>query len=175
MELSARSRLRPAAALLCGVVISLVLVGCGSDDAGGAATAATTPITTATTTTTATMVAPAPGTVTVNLSEVTDATNLVMVGVIGKNLPNQPFAAVCEIVTSDPFSFTGAYRPITGGDPCTLGAEPMKLDPGSYEVIVAVMRGGSTSPERCALTDVTVDGDVTVEVTGLGPPGDCNF
>ncbi len=98
-----------------------------------------------------------------------------MLAVIGKNVPVQAFAAVCAMVGTDPFSFTGAYLPITGEDPCTLGTEPVEFDPGSYQVIVAVLQGGSRSPEQCTQTEVTVDGDVTVEVTGLGPPSDCNF
>ncbi len=118
---------------------------------------------------------PAPGTVTLDVSGVTDATGLVMLAVIGENLPTQAFAAGCALVDADPFSFTGQYLPIAGDDPCTLGTVPMEFDPGSYEVIVAVLEGGSRTPEQCTQTDVTVDGDVTVEVTGLGPPTSCEF
>ncbi len=112
---------------------------------------------------------------TLDVSGVTGAEGLVMLAVIGNNVPTQAFAAVCDFVDTDPFSFTGQYLPITGDDPCTLGTAPVEFDPGSYEVIVAVLEGGSRSPEQCAQTDVTVDGDVTVEVTSLGPPSDCQF
>jgi hypothetical protein len=115
------------------------------------------------------------GTVTLDVSEVTDATNLVLLSVIGNAVPTQPVAAVCAIVDSDEFNFTGHFLPITGDDPCTLGSEPVQFEPGSYDVIVAVLPGGSTTPERCTQAKVTVDGHVTLEVVSLGAPDDCDL
>lgn len=169
-------------AMLAAVLFGASTAGCGSgDDGAGTTSAAPAPATTPLATTapapatTAPPPAPAPGTVTLDLSGVTDATGLVMLAIIGKTVPVQAFAAVCGLVDTDPFSFTGAYLPITGDDPCTLGTEPVEFDPGSYQVIVAVLQGGSRSPEQCTQTEVTVDGDATVEVIGLGPPTDCDF
>ena len=153
-------------AILATVLVAMVAVGCSSDEGGGSATSpsSTTP-----------PPPPAPGTVTLDVSGVTDATGLVMLAVIGNNVPEQMMGAVCDIVSADPFTFIGQYLPLTGGDPCTLGTEPIKFQPGSYEVLVAVMPGGATTPQQCTETNVTVDGDVTVEVTSLGPPSDCDF
>ncbi len=193
------SRHRVLTAIAATVVLSATAVACGSgEDGGPAATtspATTSPATTAPAPTTssspastlpapastitapapAPSAAPAPGTVTLDVSGVTGASGLVMLAVIGRSVPNGMTAAACEMVGSDPFSFTGAYKPITGDDPCTLGSEPVQFEPGSYEVIVAVLQGGARSPEQCVRTDVMVDGDVMVEVTGLGPAADCNF
>lgn len=157
-----RSPLRLHRAIVAIALLSAVVLGCGSDDDAAAVPSTTT-------------APPVAGTVTLDMSGATDASNRVMVAVIGKNVPTQPFGAACAIVDADPFSFTGEFFPITGGDPCSLGTEPVQLDPGSYDVIVAVMEGGATSPELCAEANVTVNGDVTVEVTSLGPPTNCNF
>jgi hypothetical protein len=162
MEVPMRSRLRLLRTLLAVLLFSATVVGCGPDDEGTAAATSPPP-------------APTPGTVTLDVSGITDAPNLVMLAVIGNNMPNQAFAAACAIVDADPFSFTGEFFPITGDDPCSLGTDPVEFDPGPYEVIVAVMQGGARSPEQCAQTSVTVDGDVTVEVAALGPPTGCDF
>jgi len=118
---------------------------------------------------------PVAGMVTLDLSGVAGANGLVMLSLIGKNLPHQPMAAACGLVDSDSFGFSGEYLPIIGPDPCTLGADPVTFDPGTYDIVVAVMLGGSTSPDQCAETEVAVDGDVTIELAGLGPPTDCDF
>ena len=158
-----RSRLRLHRTILAMLLFGVILVGCSSDnDEGAAASTAPPP-------------APTPGTVTLDVSGITEAPNRVMLAVIGNNVPTQPFAAACAIVDTDPFSFTGEFFPITGDEPCALGPDPVEFDPGSYEVIVAVMEGGARSPEQCAQTSVTVDGDVTVDVTALGPPTGCDF
>lgn len=151
------SGLRVSRALLAVVMIGAMTLGCSS------------------TSTTTTPAPPAPGTVTLDLSGVTGASGLVMLALVGHNLPTQPMAATCSVVDGDPFSFSSEYFPITGDEPCALGSVPVEFAPGSYEVIVAVLEGGSTSPEQCSQTGVTVNGDVTVEVTALGPPGDCDF
>lgn len=163
-----RSRLR-SWAILATVLLGVAVTGCASDDGGG------TPSPSPSTSPSSPSAAPAPGTVTLDLSGVMDATGLVMLSVIGKDVPTEAFAATCGLVDGEPFSFTGAYRPITGGDPCTLGAEAVEFDPGSYQVIVAVLEGGSRSPQQCAQTPITVDGDVTVKVASLGPGSDCEF
>ena len=143
------------------VVFGLAMIGCSSGDEPGSTAPPPPP--------------PAPGTVTLDVSEVTDATGLVMLSLIGKDAPTQGFAAVCDVVGTDPFSTTGVFLPITGDDPCSLGTEPVIFDPGSYEVVVAVLEGGSKTPNQCTQTEVTVDGDVTVKVTGLGAGTDCDF
>ncbi len=125
--------------------------------------------------TTTTTSPPMPGTVTLAVSEVTDATGLIMVSVLGPNLPEVPVGAACAVVDTDPFSFTGAFFPITGPDPCTLGPEPFEFPPGTYEVIVAVMVGGVATPEQCIQSEVAVDGDVTLELSNLGPPTECDL
>ncbi|MDH3538830.1 MAG: hypothetical protein OEP52_02445 [Acidimicrobiia bacterium] len=118
---------------------------------------------------------PSSGTVTLDVSEVTADPGLVMLSVIGKQVPNQPMGAVCGLVDADPFTFEGVFAPIIGDDPCTLGTEPVEFAPGPYEVVVAVLPGGARTPDRCVRTEVTVDGDVTLRVTELGPPIDCGF
>ena len=153
------SRPRPHIAVWAAAFIAVTVVGCGSSDNG--ATSTTPP--------------PVPGVVTLDLSEATEAQGLVMLSLIGKNLPQQPMAAACAIVDSDPYGFTGEFFPIAGPDPCSLESEPLMLDPGTYSVVVAVMPGGSTSPDQCAEAEVTVNGDVTVEITALGPPTECDF
>ena len=154
------SRLRTRSAVWAAAFITAMVVGCGSSD-GGVTTTTTLP--------------PAPGSVSLDLSAVTDAEGLVMLSLIGKKLPQQPMAAACAIVDSDPYGFTGEFFPIAGPDPCSLESEPLVLDPGTYSVVVAVMPGGSTSPDQCAEAEITVDGDVTVEIAALGPPTECNF
>jgi len=153
-------RNRKHSAVWAAIVIAVTIVGCdsSSDDAP-----------------TTTVSPPVSGTVTLDLSKATEAQGLVMLSLIGKNLPQQPMAAACAIVDSDPYGFTGEFFPIAGPDPCSLESEPLTLDPGTYSVVVAVMPGGSTSPDQCAEAEVTVNGDVTVEIAALGPPTECNF
>ena len=155
-------------ALLATVVLSLTALACSSGDAAGDGAAAAP-------TTTATTAPPAPGTVTVNVSDVTNASNLIMVAMIGNNIPTQPLGAACAIVDADPFSFEGTFYPIAGPDPCTLGPAAVELAPGTYDVIVPVMPGGARTPDQCGNATVTVDGDTTVELTGLGAPDGCGF
>ncbi len=144
------------------LVASMALGACSSEEASPATTTSPPP-------------PPAPGTITLEVSDVADATGLVLLSLVGTDLPTRPFGAACAIVDTDDFAFAGTYRPISGDDPCTLGSEPVEFQPGSYEVVVAVMPGGSTTPEQCAVATVTVNGDVTVEVNGLGPPEGCDF
>ncbi len=118
---------------------------------------------------------PSPGTVTLSVSDVAEAEHLVMLSVIGTNLPTQPIGAACDIVRTDSYAFTGSFAPIVGDHPCALGSEPIVFEPGTYNVIVAVLPGGSTVPHQCTQTAVTVNGNVTVEVSGLGTPADCNW
>jgi len=159
MKTSVKTRLRVSGATVAIVFFGLAVIGCGSADEGGDTTAPP----------------PAPGTVTLDVSGITDAMGLVMLSLIGKDVPGQGFAAVCDVVDAEPFNSAGAYLPITGDEPCALGTEPVMFDPGHYEIVVAVLPGGSTTPEQCTMTDVTVDGDVVVKVTGLGPGTDCDF
>lgn len=144
------------------LVAAIALASCGSEEANPAVTTSSTP-------------PPAPGTVTLEVSDVADAAGLVLLSLVGSDLPTRPFGAACAIVDADDFAFAGTYRPITGDDPCTVGPEPLQLQPGSYDVIVAVLPGGSRTAEQCTKTTVTVDGDVTVDVAGLGPGTDCDF
>ena len=153
-------RLRKHSAALAAILIAVAVGGCGSSSDDASTTSASPPVS---------------GTVTLDLSEATEAQGLVMLSLIGKNLPQQPMAAACAIVDSDPYGFTGEFFPIAGPDPCSLESEPLMLDPGTYSVVVAVMPGGSTSPDQCAEAEVTVDGDVTVEIAALGPPTECDF
>lgn len=158
MSTSARST-QISTALL---VAAMALASCGSEEANPSVT-------------TSSPLPPAPGTVTLEISDVADAAGLVLLSLVGTDLPARPFGAACAIVDADDFEFAGTYRPIIGDDPCTVGAEPLQLQPGSYEVIVAVLPGGSRTAAQCTKTTVTVDGDVTVEVAGLGPGTDCDF
>ncbi len=154
------SPLRVLSAVVATVVFGVVAPGCSSGDGAASSTPPPNPV---------------PGTVTLDVSGVTGATGLVMLAVVRDSMHPQAFAAACDIVDTDPFGFTGQLMPITGGDPCTLGTEPVQFDPGTYEVVVAVLEGGSQTPQQCTQTDVTVDGDTTVEVTGLEDPSACNL
>lgn len=163
-----RSKVRRLRTIPVMILVAALGAGCGSaGEVGGADTGGEPSVTAAP--------QPLPGTVSLDVSGVTDARGLVMLAVIGNGVPNQAFAAACAIVDAEPFSFSGVYLPITGDDPCSLGTEPVEFAPGAYEVTVAVLPGGARTPEQCTQASVVVDGDVTVEVTGLGPPTDCQF
>lgn len=179
------------AGILALSLLTLVAAGCSSADGGGSDTSTAPPATSAPRATSAPTSAsapatsptdtegasgsPSPGTVTLDVSGIGQARDLILLGLIGSSTPLQAGAAICQPIGADPYSFSGKFMPMTGDNPCTLGVEPMEFDPGPYTMVVAVIRGGQQSPERCTEVDVTVDGDVTVEVAVLGPPSDCTF
>ncbi len=128
--------------------------------------------------TTAPAAAPAstgPGTITLDVSGVTGARDLILLGLVPPAVPGQAMGAVCQPVGADPFSYAGPLLPVTGDHPCALGTEPLRFEPGTYTMVVAAIRGGEQTPQQCTEVAVTVAGDVTVEVTELGPPTDCSL
>ena len=106
----------------------------------------------------------APGTITVTTTGVAGFQGKLLI--TEARLTGRQAAIHCAPIAADPFSSTVVLETIVGPTPCEDSA-PITLDPGTYDLLTAVIMGGSMTPDVCARAQVVVDGDVTVTMPAL--------
>lgn len=112
---------------------------------------------------------PQPGKITVSATGITGHQNdgfLLLISVSPAGQPQTTLGTSCTMLTSDPFSLP-AGSIIQGlepqdDNPCQPSGGDKQFDPGDYDVVFAVIKGGEQVPERSAKVTATVDGDITV-------------
>lgn len=114
----------------------------------------------------------APGTITVTAAGVTGGQGKLLITEARVASDGRQAAIHCQPITADPFSATVVLETIVGPTPCEASSA-ITLDAGTYDLLTAVIMGGSMTPDLCARGQVTVDGDVTITMPGLSAAA-CN-
>lgn len=106
----------------------------------------------------------APGTITVTTTGVAGFQGKLLI--TEARLTGRQAAIHCAPIAADPFASTVVLETIVGPTPCEVSS-PITLDPGTYDLLTAVIMGGSMTPDVCARAQAVVDGDVTVTMPAL--------